>query len=87
MKSDLMYKIYWLVNQANSQTYIGFTEDIQERISYHRSGKVKSTKDFYRFRCFILENRLTLGQAIKREKYWKSCAGRKKLKKLFGRII
>jgi putative endonuclease len=82
-----MYIIYWLVNENKDKTYIGFTKDIAQRINYHVDKKVKTTEDFGKFKCFILERVEDLISARKREKYWKSCAGRKKLKMLFDKII
>jgi putative endonuclease len=83
MKSD--YKIYCLVNN-NSATYIGFTNDINRRILEHKSGKVKTTKKFDKFRVLILESAINIKDARKKEKYWKSHTGRKSLKKMFKKI-
>lgn len=79
-----MYLIYLLVNEANNETYVGFTENIDRRLDFHKNRKVKSTKKFGNFRHLILENNIDgEHEARVREKYWKSCAGRKKIKKEF----
>ena len=82
-----MYLIYWLINESNDKTYIGFTDNIDNRIKKHETGDVKTTKDFGKFKCYTLEKVETEEKAVIRERYWKSCAGRKKLKLLFDKII
>jgi len=52
-------------------------------MSEHSSGKTKSTVSFGIFSYAIIEEINSLEQAKTRERYWKSCSGRKKLKKLF----
>jgi len=84
MKND--YKIYWLISEDKLKTYVGFSPRLEERLREHRNKKVKSTKDFGNFRNYILEEVRTLKEARKKEKYWKSHAGRKKLKQLFKKI-
>ncbi|MCX6765851.1 MAG: GIY-YIG nuclease family protein [Candidatus Moranbacteria bacterium] len=83
----MRYVIYWLVSENKKKTYIGFTDDIKRRIKEHRNKKVKTTRDFGNFKVFILENIQNENEIEIREKYWKSCAGRKKLKKLFEKYI
>ncbi len=75
-----MYCIYLLLNENKDKTYIGSTNDINRRICEHKSKKTVSTRNFGDFKHFILEKVDSLMDARKREKYWKSCAGRKKLK-------
>lgn len=82
-----MYIIYWLINERKTKTYVGFTNDLDERIKYHKSGKVRTTEDFGKFTHYVLEEVKSLEEAIKMEKYWKSCAGRKKLKILFDKLV
>lgn len=78
-----MYQIYFLVNETMTDTYVGFTNDFEERKKEHRAGKVKSTRRFGNFIHRIIEEVATMEEARNRERYWKSCAGRKKLKKIF----
>ncbi len=78
-----MYKIYWLINEQKNKTYIGYTRNLKERIKKHRNRQVKSTENFNNFSFFLIEKIKTLKEARKREKYWKSSAGRKKLKRYF----
>jgi putative endonuclease len=80
------YVIYWLLSENKDKIYIGFSDDIKRRIIEHKSGKVKTTKGFGKFRCFKLEEIENIEKTRNREKYWKSATGRKKLKKYFEEI-
>ncbi len=77
-----MYYIYFLVNENNSRTYIGFTVDIERRIEERRKGKVKSTKNFGRFKIYIIDKMNSVEKAREKEKFYKSRLGRKKLKNI-----
>lgn len=79
-----MYFIYWLISEDRSKTYVGFTDNLQKRVECHGSKKVKTTKSFGNFSVDILEEVDDIKQARTREKYWKSSAGRKKLKAKFN---
>ncbi|MDP3900195.1 MAG: GIY-YIG nuclease family protein [bacterium] len=83
----MQYIIYWLISENQKNSYVGFSHDISSRLLYHKKGKVKSTQDFEKFRCFHLEDVDTLQKARNRECYWKSAVGRKKLKRYFDKII
>ena len=80
------FTIYLLVNQNYNKTYVGFSNEIENRIRQHLAGEVHTTKDFGKFRCFKLETVNSFEEALIRERYWKSCAGRKKIKVYFERI-
>ena len=57
------------------------TDNLARRLKQHQNGNTKSTKYFGNFKHIVLEDNITTAeQARLREKYWKSCAGRKKLK-------
>jgi putative endonuclease len=81
-----MFKIYWIIDSSFKKTYIGFSDNLRRRVSEHKNKKVKTTKNFNNFRVFILENVENIALARKKEKYWKSAAGRKKLKEYFEKI-
>ena len=85
-----MYKIYLLISEDNKKTYIGFTDDINRRINEHRKQKVKTTKNFGKFRIIILEELKETDNtqdARHKEKYWKSGAGRNKVKIIFKNMV
>lgn len=81
-----MYYIYWLINEQGSKTYVGFSNNIEQRIIQHRNKQVKTTTNFGHFQIKILEEVENVIQARQREKYWKSAVGRKKLKSLYKDI-
>ena len=78
-----MYYIYILISLKDDRTYTGFCKDITERIKIHNSGKVKATQHRTPFRVVYTERAKTIKMAKHREKYWKSGAGRRKLKSFF----
>ena len=82
-----MYKIYWIINQHKTKTYVGFSDRLQKRLNEHKNKKVKTTKNFGKFNVYLLEEINTLNEAREKEKYWKSTAGRRKLKLYFNKII
>ncbi|MFA6551416.1 MAG: GIY-YIG nuclease family protein [Patescibacteria group bacterium] len=82
----MKFFIYWLISEDYTKTYVGFSDNILRRISEHKKGLVKTTIHFNKFRCFKLETADTIFDARKREKYWKSRAGRKKLQQYFYKI-
>jgi putative endonuclease len=81
-----MYIVYWLISEHKDKTYVGFTENIKQRIKKHKEGGVRSTKAFGKFRCIILDRASDICEARRKEKYWKSSAGRKKLKLIFNKL-
>lgn len=81
-----MFFVYWLISEDRKKTYVGFTHDLKARILEHRNGWVRTTRKFGNFLAYKLEQVETLGQARKREKYWKSASGRKKLKECFKNL-
>jgi len=82
--TDMLFFIYYLVSEDRTKTYVGFSDDLDRRISEHSAGKVKTTKNFGKFSYRILEKVNDIRLARIAEKYWKSAAGRKRLKMEFS---
>jgi putative endonuclease len=78
-----MYTIYILQSLKDNRTYVGYSADVNRRLSEHNNGKVTATKNRKPFKIIFTEKIDTLGEAKKRELYWKSRAGRKKMERLF----
>jgi len=76
-------KVYVLINRKYNKTYTGSTDDIEKRLREHNAGYCEYTKRFLPWELLHSEQCSSLREARKREKYYKSCAGRKKLEKLF----
>ena len=78
-----MYHVYILQSLKDKKTYTGFSKDVIQRLKVHNSGSVKATKQRRPLKILYTEECETLKETKKRERYWKSGAGRKKLKKFF----
>jgi putative endonuclease len=70
------------VIKSVNQNYIykGHCENINDRLKQHNSGTTQSIKKYIPFELVYSEEFLTRDEAIKREKYFKSAAGRRFLK-------
>ena len=62
-----MFYFYILKSNKTSRYYIGSTEDFDNRLSQHNSGKVKSTKNAKPWKLVFIQNFLTLSEARKME--------------------
>jgi putative endonuclease len=77
-----MYTVYLLESRKTNRWYIGFTpSDLARRLKRHNKGEVTSTKAFKPWRLIYCECYLNRNDAIGREKFLKSGAGRVFLKK------
>ena len=69
-----------LKSLVNGRMYTGFTEDIEERLNYHNSGKVRSTKAYKPYSLVYTEAFSDKTEARKRENFLKSGKGREFIK-------
>lgn len=76
-----MYFAYVLKSIEHEYFYKGHCQDMEKRVRQHNSGKTESIKPFIPFRLVYFEEFETEKEAITREKYFKSAAGRRFLKK------
>ena len=77
---DLKYCVYILYSLKDNNFYIGFTTDIQRRFAEHQSGNSKSTAPRRPLKLIFCEYYLSKEDAIRREKYFKTTAGKKTIK-------
>lgn len=75
--------LYVLQSLKNNRTYVGSTNNFKIRLKQHNSGQVISTKYRTPLKVLFTEEFDTLKEARKREAYYKSGAGRRKLKEFF----
>ena len=75
-----MYVVYVLRSQKDGRQYVGLTRDLSGRIRQHAQGRVRSTASRRPFLLEHVEHVPTRAEARKLEKYYKSAAGRRKLK-------
>ncbi len=78
-----MLGVYILFSRLAKRTYVGFSEDIERRFDEHNEGKVKATVPYIPWEILFIEQTTTVAIAKRREKYWKSGAGRRKIKEMF----
>lgn len=78
--------VYVLLSLKDKRTYTGSTNNLDRRLLEHQAGKVKATKNRLPIKLIYFEEFKTLKEARNREHYYKSCAGRKKLKLIVKNI-
>jgi putative endonuclease len=76
-----MFYAYVLKSLQHNFLYKGHCENVDERLSQHNSGMTKSIKPYLPFELIYVEEFGTREEAISREKYLKTAAGRRFLKK------
>jgi putative endonuclease len=76
-----MYYAYVLKSINHDYYYKGHCHDIEKRLSQHNSGMTESLRPYIPFRLIYSEAFNTEVEAIEREKYFKTSAGRRYLKK------
>jgi len=79
----MFYYIYVLKSDKDNKLYVGYTENLKNRIEQHNSGLVSSTKHRRPVELVYFEGCLNKNNAIAREKQLKTGFGRRYLK---GRI-
>ncbi|MFH1710105.1 MAG: GIY-YIG nuclease family protein [bacterium] len=75
-----MWHVYTLKSSVNKRLYTGYTEDLEQRIISHNSGKVRSTKSYRPYTLVYKESYNNKMEARKRELFLKSGVGRQYLK-------
>ena len=77
-----MYYVYILQSLKDDKTYVGYTSNLDERLKRHNSGQATATKDRRPLKLIYSEELETIAEAKDRERYWKSGAGRRKMRKM-----
>jgi putative endonuclease len=78
-----MFYIYVLKSLRDNRTYVGYTNNLIQRIYKHKTGQVKSIKNRLPIKLLFSEEFPTAHEAKRRELWWKSGAGRRKLKEIY----
>jgi len=76
-----MYYLYVLLSDIAPKTYTGITNNPERRLKQHNKGYHLYTKRFIPWKIVYLEKFNDRIEARKREKYFKSAAGRRWLRK------
>lgn len=77
-----MITVYAIKSTQVDWIYVGQTNNIQRRLHEHNEGFNKSTKPYRPFDLIFTENFPDRAAARTKEKYLKSAAGKRKLKRL-----
>ena len=77
----VMFYAYVIRSIHTGYLYKGHCENLKIRITQHNAGMTESIRPYIPFELVYWEEFETRGEAIKREKYFKTAAGRRFLKK------
>ncbi len=72
-----MYFVYILQSDSDSSYYIGQTEDLEKRLSYHNDGKSRYTSKKMPWKVVYFEEYRTRKEAITRERFLKKQRNRR----------
>jgi putative endonuclease len=75
------YFAYVLRSRKNGQLYSGHTDNLARRIKAHNAGKTRSIKAYLPYELVYYEIFNSRLEAIDREKYFKTAAGRRFIKR------
>ena len=76
----MKYYIYVLNSKRDNNNYVGFTENLNERLNQYREGKVTSTKYRRPLELVYYEVSFDKEDALHRERYLKTTYGRRYIK-------
>ena len=74
------FYVYAIVSEVDGRIYVGMATDPEHRLTEHNKGKTFSTKGFVPWRLFYKELCGSSENAREREKYFKTSAGKRRLK-------
>jgi len=80
VSAKLKYCVYVLFSHADEKLYIGYTENLKQRLSAHFHGKSPATAPRRPFTLLYCEYHLAKKDAARREMYFKTSAGKRALK-------
>ncbi len=78
----MSFTLYILCSKKFPRTYVGYTDNLERRVSEHNSGKVVATKSYRPWVILYTENVKSKKDAKNRERYWKTGAGRRNIKRI-----
>ena len=70
------FYVYVLHNSSKNFIYVGYSENLKQRIQEHNEGKVRSTKAYTPLKLIFYEAYATKSDAKRRETYLKTNKGR-----------
>lgn len=82
-RQSMSYFVYILKSLIANKTYAGYTNNLDKRILEHNTGKSFFTRRYKPWKLLYSEKIDDKETAIRKEKYLKSTAGRRWMKKVF----
>lgn len=82
-----MYYVYVLKSVKYKKSYVGFSNNLDQRLKEHNSGKSFYTKRYKPWIIIYKEEFKSEKEAIDREKFYKTRNGRRELKKIFDSYL
>jgi putative endonuclease len=76
----MKHYVYILRSEKDKKFYVGYTKNLEQRVNYHNSGKVPSTKMRQPLKLIYYEMCLNQQDATHREKYLKTSWGKRYIK-------
>lgn len=81
------YYVYVLRSLKDGLFYIGYTEDLKQRVYDHNMGKNTSTKNRRPLELIFYEAFLNKFDVLKRERYFKTSKGKTTLKQMLKEFL
>lgn len=75
-----MYYVYLLISEKDKLLYIGYTNNLKNRLLKHNNGFVRATKNRRPLKLIYCEIYIDQNDAKRREKFLKGGKGRNELK-------
>ena len=86
LRNSFMAFVYILFSPSRQRTYVGCSENWQERLETHNAGRVSATCGGIPWHLVHLEETDSLVLARRRETYLKTSAGRRWMKGILGNL-
>ncbi|MBM4147853.1 MAG: GIY-YIG nuclease family protein [Lentisphaerae bacterium] len=74
------WSVYVLYSPSAKRTYVGCAHDVAARLTQHNAGKVSATRRGVPWHAVHTEHVGEYVLAVRRERYYKSAAGRRRLR-------
>jgi putative endonuclease len=87
LMSKLQYCVYVLLSLKDKKLYIGSTSNLKQRLTDHFHGQSKATASRRPFKLIFCEYFLSKKDAMRREGYFKTTAGKKALKLMLRKSL
>ncbi len=79
--------MYVLYSEKSQKSYVGCSRDVAARLQEHNAGRVTATRNGRPWTALHTEQLENYTEARRRERYYKSGAGRRRLAKIFDRFL